>query len=129
MQTFIIACLFPISVAVCAASDPSGQPGKLEGHLNIVASPKPVELSNEGLPQATEKIYPEYSLVIRTGDGKREITRVTVDTAGNYQVALPPGDYLLDVQHRRLVRATPKRFTVTSKQTIRVDLDLDTGVR
>jgi hypothetical protein len=46
-------------------------------------------------------------------------------------VALPPGDYLLDVQDRarKHVRAKPQSFTVGSNQTVRVDMDMDTGIR
>jgi len=56
---------------------------------------------------------------------------VTADGNGNYRVALPPGDYVLDVQRRARarVRATPQPFTVVSGQTVRVDMDIDTGVR
>jgi len=44
---------------------------------------------------------------------------------------LPPGHYVLDVQGRARghVRAKPRRFTVVSKQTVRVDMDIDTGIR
>ena len=45
--------------------------------------------------------------------------------------ALPPGDYVLDVQRRARghVRAKPQRFTIVSNHTVRVDMDIDTGVR
>jgi len=44
---------------------------------------------------------------------------------------LPPGDYVLDVQGRARghVRAKPQRFTIVSNHTVRVDMDIDTGVR
>jgi len=51
---------------------------------------------------------------------------------GNYRIALPPGDYILDVQGRLPkghVRAKPQRFTVVSNQTVRIDMDIDTGIR
>jgi len=56
---------------------------------------------------------------------------VTADETGNYRVAVPPGDYVLDVQDRRRrhVRAAPQPFTVTSNQTVHVDMNIDTGVR
>jgi hypothetical protein len=56
---------------------------------------------------------------------------VTADKDGNYRVALPPGDYVLDARGRRPqgIRARPKEFTIISKQTVRVDFDVDTGIR
>ena len=63
--------------------------------------------------------------------GEKEIARVTADENGKYRIALPPGDYVLDCHHRRRrhVRATPQPFTIVAKQTIRVDMVIDTGVR
>jgi hypothetical protein len=70
-------------------------------------------------------------LIILSRDGGEEITRVTADAGGNYRLALPPGECILDVQARapKRVRANPKPFTITSNQTVRVDMDIDTGVR
>ena len=63
--------------------------------------------------------------------GEKEIARVTADENGKYRIALPPGDYVLDVQNRRRrhVRATPQPFTMATNQTVRVDMAIDTGVR
>ena len=57
--------------------------------------------------------------------------RITADEQGNYRVALPPGDYVLDVQGRAPghVCAKAQQFTVVANQTARVDMDLDTGIR
>jgi hypothetical protein len=105
--------------------------GFLEGHLKIV-SPKEVELAEASPSKGTAKNYAEYSLIILSQDGKKEIMQVTADQNGNYRLALPPGDYILDVQGRQPkghVRAKPQRFTVVSNQTVHVDIDIDTGVR
>ena len=105
--------------------------GFVEGHLKIV-SPKEVELADGNAPtKATAENYAEYPLIIRSQDGKKEIARVTADGNGNYRTALPPGDYVLDVQGRARghVRAKPQRFTVASNQTVHVDMNIDTAVR
>ena len=108
----------------------AGSPGFLEGHLKIV-SPQPVQVAESSPSKGAAALYAEYPLVILRGEGQREITRVTADTDGNYRVALPPGDYVLDAKGRAPghVRATPVRFSVVSNQTVHVDFDLDTGVR
>ena len=69
--------------------------------------------------------------IVRSRDGGKEVGRVTADAGGNYHLALPPGEYVLDIQRRPRgrVRTTPQPFTVVSGQTVRVDLDIDTGVR
>ena len=104
--------------------------GFLEGRLKIIAL-KEVELA-EGTPKKFGTgNYAEYPLVILSQEGKQEIATVNADRYGNYRVALPPGNYVLDVQDRRRkhVRATPQQFTVASNQTVRVDMNIDTGIR
>lgn len=117
-------------VLACTASVNAAPPGFVEGHLRIV-SPKEVELADGSTPAITAEDYAEYPLIILSRDGKTEIARITADGDGNYRATLPPGDYVLDVQGRARghIRAKPRRFKVVSRQTARVDMDIDTGVR
>jgi hypothetical protein len=104
----------------------------MEGHLKI-RSPKAFDLGDENAATVTTENYADYPLVVLSKIGQKEIARVTADRDGNYRVALPPGDYVLDVQARTLgrtrghVRAKPQPFTVVSNQTVRVDMIIDTG--
>jgi hypothetical protein len=129
LEYLIAACVFLISVG-CLASDNAAQ-GFLEGRLRILAY-KDVELAEGNPPKFSEGNYAEYPLIILSQDSKKEIARVTADGNGSYRVALPPGDYILDVQGRRPkghVRAKPQPFTIISNQTVRVDMSIDTGIR
>jgi hypothetical protein len=130
-----MSSLLKYLVAVCISSLVLGAinaaaPGFLEGHLKIV-SPKEVDLADGKQPVTTGEIHAEYPLIILSQDGKHEVARITADGNGNYHTALPPGNYVLDVQGRSPghVRAKPQRFTVVSNQTVHVDMDIDTGVR
>jgi hypothetical protein len=125
-------------IAACAFLTASGStsinaalPGFLEGHLKIV-SPREVELANGTPASITGESYAEYPLIILSQDDNKEIARVTADRNGNYRLALPPGNYILDVQGRQPkghVRAKPQPFTIASSQVAHVDMDIDTGVR
>ena len=129
LKYLIFACIFLVLAA--SGSINAAPPGFLEGHLKIV-SPKEVELADgRHARRRVTEAYAEYPLIILSHDGKKEIARVTADEKGNYHVALPPGNYVLDVQGRSPghVRAKPQQFTVVSNQTVRVDMDIDTGVR
>ena len=128
LKYLIFACIF--LVLATTGSLNAAPPGFLEGHLKIVSA-REVELANGNTPTPSAEAYAEYPLIILSQDGKEEIARVTADEKGNYHVALPPGNYVLDVQGRALghVRAKPQQFTVVSNQTVRVDMDIDTGVR
>jgi len=129
LKYLIFACVLLLFAG--SASIHAAPPGFVEGHLKIV-SPKEVELA-DGSPPADVATanYAEYPLIILSRDGKIEIARVTADDNGKYRVAVPPGDYVLDVRDRRRrhVRAAPQPFTVASNQTVHVDMNIDTGVR
>jgi hypothetical protein len=127
LKFLLLGWVFLVPVG-CLASD-NAVPGFLEGYLRILAF-RDVELAEGNPPKSGN--YAEYPLIILSQDGKKEIARVTADGNGNYRLALPPGDYILDVQGRPPkghVRAKPQPFTVVSNQTVRVDMDIDTGVR
>src|SRR5438067_2545256 len=127
----VLRYLFPVCVLLWFVAFIDAAPqGFLEGHLKII-SLKEVQLAEERASKVTASNYGDYPLIVLSRDGKQEIAHVTVDASGNYRVALPPGDYVLDVQGRRPggLRAKPQPFTVISNQTVRVDMDIDTGIR
>jgi hypothetical protein len=128
LKYLIFACIFLVFATTGSLN--AAPPGFVEGHLKIVSA-REVELANGNTPTPSAEVYAEYPLIILSQDGKKEIARVTADEKGNYRVALPPGNYVLDVQGRAPghVRAKPQRFTVISNQTVRVDMEIDTGVR
>ena len=114
----------------CARAGDAVQPGFLEGHLKIV-SLKEVELAGANPSKGTSENYAEYPLIILSKAGQKEVAQITAGRDGNYRVSLPPGDYMLDVQGRasKHFRAKPQPFTVVSNKTVRVDMDIDTGIR
>jgi hypothetical protein len=125
VKYLIAASIF--SVVPGMAGEPAGF---VEGHLKII-SPKEVQLADGKAPAMTAENYAQYPLIILSQGGEKEIAKVTADGNGNYRTALPPGDYVLDVQARTRghVRAKPQRFTIVSNQTVRVDMNIDTGIR
>ena len=125
---WFVALLFVIALRGFASDDVPR--GSLEGHLTILPF-HDAELADQGTSKMGGN-YAGYPLVILSQDGKKEIARVRADANGNYRATLPPGDYILDVERRRPkghIRAKPQPFKVVSSQTVRVDMDVDTGVR
>src|SRR3984893_10844612 len=111
-----------------SASIKAAPQGFVEGHLKIVV-PGAVEPDAMPRPEMPPQSYAKYPLIIKSQDGQKEIARVTADESGNYRVALPPGAYILDVQHRAGQRmgAKPQSFTVISDQTVHVDMNIFVG--
>jgi hypothetical protein len=126
LRYLIAACIFLLLVG--SASIDATPQGFLEGQLKILAR-RPVELGDENTAAAAAKNYADYPLIILSRGEKKEITRITADRNGNYRVALPPGDYILDVQGRvtKRLRIRAQPFTVVANQTLHVDMTIVTG--
>jgi len=127
LMYLIAACLSLVLAGISSVR--AAPPGLMEGHLKIV-SLKQVEVGDEmPRPAVPAETYAEYPLIILSQDGTKEIARVIADENGNYRAALPPGEYIIDVEGRvpkRLhVRAQP--FTVVPNQTVHVDMTIVTG--
>jgi hypothetical protein len=128
-RSLIAGCIAVIAFG-WARSSAGAEPGVIEGHLKI-ASLKSVQLEDGSPSKGAAPDYASYPLLILSKDGKKDIREVIADKDGNYRVSLPPGDYVLDAKGRKPkgIRAKPRPFTIVSRQTVRVDFDLDTGVR
>ena len=124
-------CAFLALAASLVAGDPAAQ-GVVEGHMRIFPL-SDVNLADDGGAPNSGNAQPyfQYRLIVRSREGKKEITQVSVNQSGNYRIELPPGDYVLDVlgPESRPARTKPRPFTVVSNQTVRVDMDIDTGIR
>ena len=130
-RNVIRRCVLVMLIGSAAGSD-FAPPGFVEGHLKIFPL-SDVNLADDGgrTNTAMAERYAQYPLVILARDGKKEIAQVTVNRDGNYRIELPPGDYILDVRgpESKPRRVKPRPFTVVSNQTVRVNMDIDTGIR
>ena len=129
LKYLIAGCLFLVLVGISSVW--AAAQGFVEGHLKII-SLKEVELAEENpSPKGTGENYTLFPLIVRTADGQKEVRQIVADANGNYRLELPAGNYILDVARRgpTRLRSTPQTFTVVSGQTVRVDMDIDTGVR
>jgi hypothetical protein len=124
LKYLISGCLFLIPIG-CVASDNAVAPGFLEGRLKI-RSPNPVDRGDENAATVMPENYGEYPLLVLSKHDRKEVARVTADENGNYHAALPPGDYVLEVQGRPRthLRWKAQPFTVVSSRTVRVDMDI-----
>jgi hypothetical protein len=124
LKNLIVGCIFLV-VAGSATSSDASPSGVMEGHLKVLSS-KPVDMGDENAATVTAEDYAEYPLLILSQSEKKEIARITADENGDYRVALPPGDYVLEVQSRprKHLRWKAQPFTVVSNRTVRVDMDI-----
>jgi hypothetical protein len=107
-----------------------GQPPTSGVKGNVVVGPQcpVIEVGQEDT--CKDKPY-QATLVIKQGEGGREITRITTDPAGAFRVVLPPGTYVIEPLPGRsqypygkpeVVHVEPGTFTI-------VTIYYDTGLR
>jgi hypothetical protein len=122
-----LASAFLIFLIAGTAWIEAAPPGFLEGHLKIIFG---MAVGESGEMPRAEGAPAQYPLIILSQAERKEIARATADQSGNYRVALPPGNYVLDVQDRvaKHIRAAPQRFTVVSNQTVHVDMNVVIGM-
>jgi hypothetical protein len=90
-----------------------------------------VDLADKPSATPDQTSSTEYRLAVFSKDHRTEVAEVIVDEHGHYRVPLPPGDYVLDLkrQVRNRLRITPHSFTITSKETARVNFEIEGAIR
>jgi hypothetical protein len=125
-----LASVFIVFLLAGTTTINAAQQGFLEGHLKIIFGMAVGESDEMPRAQGAPESYAQYPLIVLSQEEKKEIALMTADEKGNYRVALPPGNYVLDVQDRvaKHIRAAPQRFTVVSNQTVHVDMNVVIGM-
>jgi hypothetical protein len=104
--------------------------GVLEGHVTI-GPLVPVMREGEVEPTPAPEVYAAREIVVFMPDGKTEVARLQIDAEGNYGAELPAGFYIVDINHTGIDSAEglPTEIEVTADGVIRLDIDIDTGIR
>ncbi len=104
--------------------------GILQGNVNIGPL---TPVLQEGIPEPTPdaSVYATRQIVIFSQDGKKEITKVPIQPDGSYSIELPPGKYLVDINHSGIdfSKDLPVVVEIKKDQIFSLDIDIDTGIR
>lgn len=124
----LLAALGVLTTRSCRPETLSApEKGTLTGVVTIgpLCPVEPCSLTNT----ERDAIYRAYSLSLRRTDTQTiEGTIQNLDHTGAYSLTLPPGTYLIECgQCLRKNVTTP--VTVIGNQSIRKDIDIDTGIR
>jgi len=121
------AALVILLVGACSVSPQ--EIGTLEGHASMTMAP----VLREGLPEPTPapEAWAVRQIVVLQQDGRKEVARVQIGPQGNYQVQLPAGTYLLDINHVGMDQGIdlPQTVEIYGGQVTRLSVKIDTGVR
>jgi len=116
---FVIACT-PIPQAT----------GTLRGHVTI-GPLVPVMREGEPDPTPAPEVYAARQIVIYKTNRKTEVARANIDPRGNYEIDLPVGTYVVDINRIGIDSAAglPTEVDIFENQVTILDVDIDTGIR
>ncbi|MBW8010704.1 MAG: hypothetical protein FVQ83_05595 [Chloroflexi bacterium] len=117
------------SITACAPPPPE-EFGTLRGHVSI-GPLVPVMREGEPEPTPAPEVYSARQIVIYSADGKTEVARANIDYQGNYQINLPTGQYVIDINHLGIDSAAglPTTIQIEHQMVTTLDIDIDTGIR
>jgi hypothetical protein len=128
MKRLLFTTMLILLVSACTAV--VHETGTLQGHVTIGPM---LPAMREGLTEPTPapEAYAVRQIVIYAENGKREIARAQIDSDGNYEIELPAGTYVVDINHAGVDRGIdlPQTVGIVSAQITRLDVIIDTGVR
>jgi hypothetical protein len=104
--------------------------GVLFGHATV-GPICPVERAGQPCPVPPEA-YTSREVLVYDIDGKTIVSRQHFAQNGNYRFQLPPGEYLVDTVHQGGLgssRDLPKQVSIKEGQILKLDIDIDTGIR
>ncbi len=86
-----------------------------------------------GVPDPTPRpeVFSARKIVVYEPDGETLIVQIDIGPTGEYNLGLPPGEYVIDINRIGVDFADgfPRVITVSSDQVTIVDVSIDTGIR
>ncbi len=122
--------LLSISLLLFSCQVISAPEGILRGHVSI----GPIQPAiREGVPEPTPnpEMYAARQVVIFDQKGRKEIARASINATGDYEVRLPAGIYVVDINHSGIdfAKGLPTQIEIRPYEVTRLDIDIDTGIR
>jgi hypothetical protein len=108
--------------------------GLLQGYVSI-GPILPVEQPGQTTTLSCD-VYDARKIMIYDKSGNRLLKQVDIEcnsqeNYARYRVEMEPGTYLIDINHIGVdySKDVPKQIRIQSGITVRLDLDIDTGIR
>ena len=134
MKKYMLLIIIAIGILAGGCFNGSAEKGLLQGHVYI-GPISPVERPGEEININCE-VYEVRKIMIFNERGNKLLGQVDIEcnaseNYGLYQVWLDPGIYLVDINGIGVDRSdsVPKTIKIISGATIKLDIDIDTGIR
>ena len=125
--TLLLVALALVLAAIgCAGTT---ETGILQG-LVTIGPIEPVERPGV-TPTIPPEVYEARKVLVYNEAGSRLIKTVDLGPDSRYRVELAPGAYTVDINHLGVDSSgdVPRQIEIKSAEMVRVDIDIDTGIR
>jgi len=118
-----------IGLLLAGCSGGTLETGTLEGRVTI-GPLSPVEQPGEKPPVPPE-VYEARKVMVYDRSGSKLIEKVDLGQDGYYSVKLSPGIYTVDINYSGIDSSgdVPKKIEIRAGETVKLDIDIDTGIR
>ena len=134
MKIYILLTVLVLGFLVSGCFNGDTEQGLLQGTVSI-GPLTPVEIPGQELNINCEA-YEARKITIYDDRGDRLIAQVDIECNSDenrafYQVWLEPGVYVVDINHIGVDSSddVPKTIEIISGATVKLDIDIDTGIR
>ena len=130
---YLILCVILIPFFLsCTLQNGTGMTGVLKGKITI-GPLCPVEtIPPDTACSPTLQTYKTWATAVWKLDKKTKLVTLNPTIDGNYLIAIPAGDYIIDFDTIQTYKAgsnLPSRITVLPNDTTVFNINIDTGIR
>ncbi|MBI2288701.1 MAG: hypothetical protein HYU83_06995 [Chloroflexi bacterium] len=127
IAVLMLVIIFGLLLAGCVSG--TQETGTLQGRVTI-GPIFPVERPGENPPIPPE-VYAARKVKVYDKSGFRLVQQVDLGPDGSYQVDLKPGVYTIDINRIGIDHSAnvPKQVVIKPGETVKLDIDIDTGIR
>ncbi|MFC1919284.1 hypothetical protein ACFLWX_00625 [Chloroflexota bacterium] len=117
------------AVLLSACSLGTTEAGVLHGKVKI-GPIQPVEQPGV-TPTVPPEVFRARKVLVFDKSGDKLVERIDIGDDGCYSIKLEPGTYVVDINRVGIDSSgdVPKEITIISGLTVRLDIDVDTGIR
>ncbi|MFC1967918.1 hypothetical protein ACFLVX_00810 [Chloroflexota bacterium] len=129
LNKYLILILMIAAFSIGGCSNTGLERGILQGNVTI-GPISPVERPGE-TPTIPCEVYEARKIMVYDEKGGRLIQQIDIDCDGRYMMELKPGIYTIDINRIGIDHSSdvPQKVEIKSSIALRLDIDIDTGIR
>ena len=126
---YVILLFAIVAFFISGCSSAGLETGILQGKVTI-GPISPVERPGE-TPTIPCEVYEARKIMVYDEKGNKLIQQIDIDCDGRYITELKPSIYTIDINRIGIDRSpdVPQKVEIKSSITVRLDIDIDTGIR